>query len=271
MDENTPATPDVDNGLPTDADNASLPQETAAAQPSPEPVEQTGQQETQPAEETPPAAPTVTDPLVDATMIMGQNSDLINQIQTMLPQEQVQQQSQIHANPAEPQLGAENQQSVFQFQEDIVNNVLEDPGNFADHIAQVVSQHIAEQAPMMIQQTLSAQNAEQAQYQQQADNFYTQNPELSEHREVVQAVAEGLVQKFPAITPTQLLAYTAQMVKGHLQSSQPEVTEQQLPNQVVTPLNTAGNTGNVGAQQLTEEQADFDTMLNFANKNSISF
>lgn len=270
----------ADSGLPGAEDAASLasiegtpqPEDNTPAEPvnNAEPAEPVQAGEPAVDGQEPVAPAPVTDPNTDAALIVGQNTDLINQIQTLLPQQAPVETPQTPANSAEPQLGTEGQKSVFEFDEEIANNVLENPLAFAENIAQVVAQHVVAEAPGMINNTLQANEQSAQQYQEIANNFYGENPELVGHEQTVRAVAEQLTLRFPTIAPAQLLAATAQMVKGHIQK-EVQVTETPLPGQKIQQLGAAGNAGEVSqVPQLSEQDQEFADTLAYAQKNSIS-
>jgi len=281
MDDNNPANIGAmpDDGLPNDEDLQYLNTDTqdmnaALAEPVPESTEglpaESAEQPAAAVEQAsePEAVPQSPAPVVDAATILANNQDLLNQINGLIAPPQETEQTQ--ALSAEPQQGTENQQSVFTFDDSIMDNMLDDPKAYADHIAQVVSAHIAQETPMMIQQTLQAHQQEAQQYQQMADTFYTVNPELVGHEATVQQVAQNLAAQYPGISTDQLLTFTAHMVKSHVTSNQ-NVTEQPLGNTTQRSLSSVGQSGNVVSQpQVSDQEAEFAATLAFAENNRIS-
>ncbi len=215
-------------------------------QPAQEPVQEPVQ--TQPVQ-------TPVDPAVDAASLIAENTDLITQINSMMQQ------------PVSPPVPSTPPQASgddgYKFDDSILDNVIDDPRSFANHIAKTIADSISQQAPMIVQTQLQQQMQAEQYAQQLHDTFYKANPNLVGQEAIVGAVANQLQQQYPTLTDQQLLQLTAQTMNKRASTN---VTEQRVANETVIPMQQAGMAGNVSPQpQIPEAQSDMLDMLKDAN------
>jgi len=210
------------------------------------------------------SSPAAQDPTIEAAQLIANNSDLVTQINAMMtqapPAPQTQEQPPA-SNAPSPATDAEG----FQFDDNIVDNVVTDPQAFANHIAQTIFDRMSQTAPTIVQQQLEQQMMQQQQMEQQAQQvreyFYGQHPDLVGKEQIVGAVAAQLEQQYPTLNMQQLMHLTAQTLK-----STTNVTEQPLGNETVRPLTTQGLGGNVVQEQdVPEATQDMLEVLKDAN------
>ena len=203
-------------------------------------------------------------PEIDAAAIIAENQDLLSQIQTLLPDASPQPQASDDASAQQGDGAVE-----FGFDKTIVDNMIENPGAFASHIAETIYARIMQDASPMVTQAFQELSAQQQHLMEVRERFYQENPELVGHEAVVGAVATQLANQYPHITEDQLLLLTSNLVKKRFANT--SVTEKPLGKETVTPLQSAGNAGNVQTNaNLSPEQAELQDLLDFAQNQNLS-